>query len=68
MSLRMYVVWWSLTPRAVREVVDLDAEQVLHRALVDDIPRNGEAVHEGVVSAAVWTAAVVVEASRVHDL
>jgi hypothetical protein len=47
--------------RAVGEVVNLDAEEVLHGALVGDIPVASERVHEGVVGAARWTAAFGVE-------
>ena len=31
---------------AVRQVIDLDAEQVFHRPLVGDVPVGGERVHE----------------------
>jgi len=49
--------------RAVGEVVNLDAEEVLHGALVGDIPVPSERVHEGVVGTTSGAAAVGVEHS-----
>jgi hypothetical protein len=54
--------------RAVCEVVYLDAEEVLHGALVGDVPVAGERVHEGVVGTTSGAAAVGVEHGGVHDL
>ena len=54
--------------RSVGEVVDLDAEEILHGALVRHLPVRCELVHEGVVRAPLGTTAVGIELRRVHDL
>ena len=53
---------------AIVVVLDLDAEQVGHLALVGDVPTSGQLVHELVVIATLGAAAVVVEVDRVDDL
>ena len=44
--------------RAVGIAVDLDAEQIVHRALVGDRPIRLQRVHEAVVLAPAWATAV----------
>ena len=54
--------------RAVGVVLDLNPEQVLHGALVGDLPSVLHCVHELVVRAAIGAAALRVELRRVDDL
>ena len=54
--------------RAVWQMLDFDAEKILHGTFVGNIPALGHFVHEIIVGAAVGTAAGVVEGRRVYDL
>eukprot|EP00966_Prymnesium_polylepis_P058317 1350514-Prymnesium_polylepis.1 len=54
--------------RTVGQVVDLDAEQVLHGSFVRHFPIGGERVHEGVVRAPLRPTAIGIESHRVNDL